>query len=281
MKKNLYSVFFALLLTALTACGGSASDSESISDISSEEKPTEDSSVSSTEPPMTDDELFASMKLSLYAMDQGLVTKTTEAVQTDGYGAIDMTVKVSSVTTKYQDHFIQTLATQTIEDTSLSYTQEQGMRNETSYYVVTAFNEDESENKAELFQLRPDYEDSDFGIGFASYFATVMVDGINNFKATYPNETVTHNFATVDLATDGEKYFYLCCLVGDEQDFDYKVEIESTIQIEQGLIVSAHTVALQSLVNDTNYSYITSDETYKTGDIQAYQGEKIDYEKYL
>ena len=201
----------------------------------------------------TEEELFSRLKTTFFEMDKNVVKANEVAKQTNNYGGLNLDTTITSVSTKYANNFVKTNASASM--------------GESSY-------------KAVLYYLGDDPANEEFSVGFASFFASIMVNGIIDFEKTQQG-TVTYNFADIDFTTDGIKNLYLKCLVGKEDDFDYKIEIEAAINIEKGLIKDANIVALQSLINDTNYIYTEREVTYETGELTEYKGEKIDYTKYL
>lgn len=273
MKKLLT---FLTLSLSLTLCGCNNQIESSDTSFSSD-----DTSITSSHADGIDMELLNDLKQRLYELDKEVSKEKETSTQTDDYGGgvyIDTTI--NSVTTKYNGDFIQTLADAKIEsDTTYSYIKEKGLVNDSSYYDVIKFDTDEN-NKATIYPLSDNYKQEEFALGFSSFFAVTMVKGMISFNESKQGD-IYHNFDSINLSTDGNKYFYLKCIIGEDDDFDYKFEISADITIANGEITNSHIVALQSLVNDTNYSYIEKDVTYYRDEIIDYQGEKIDYELYL
>ena len=228
----------------------------------------------------TEEELFSRLKTTFFEMDKNVVKANEVAKQTNNYGGLNLDTTITSVSTKYANNFVKTNASASMGESSYSYTEEKGIVDNSTYYSVTEYSEGDSDNKAVLYYLGDDPANEEFSVGFASFFASIMVNGIIDFEKTQQG-TVTYNFADIDFTTDGIKNLYLKCLAGKEDDFDYKIEIEAAINIEKGLIKDANIVALQSLINDTNYIYTEREVTYETGELTEYKGEKIDYTKYL
>lgn len=281
--KKIALISLISLAALLSACNG-----ESISSSSSNQSSSVDSnssisseSSSSSDSSNLDLELFNSLKEQLFALDEKVIKEVETSVQTDDYGGgVSLDTKISSTTTKYQDNFIQTIADAQIEeDSTYSYIREKGIVDEKTYYDVVKFDVGEG-SKTSLYQLGDNYQKEELGLGFSSFFATTMVNGLIQFEASNDGE-IYHNFDTIDLKTEGLKHFYLKCMIGEDDNFDYKIEIEANVNIKDGLITTSNIIALQSYFNDTNFSYIEREIEYITGDISVYEGEKIDYELYL
>ncbi len=271
--KKIISILTLGLALLLSGCSNVISSSE-----------TSNSSTSSITNPIDgiDMELLNSLKEKLYELDKEVSKEKETSLQTDDYGGgVSIDTSINSVTTKYKNDFIQTTADAEIEgsSSSYSYVKEKGLVDNTKYYEVIKFDTDEN-NKTTLYTLSDNYKQEEFALGFSSFFAMTMVNGMISFKESQDGD-IYHNFDTIDLSKDGNKYFYLKCIVGEDDNFDYKFEISADVTIKNNEITNSQIIALQSLVNDTNYSYVKKDITYYRDEVIEYQGEKIDYELYL
>lgn len=286
MKFRLLLSTLILFVPLISSCEVNEPTNDSIDDNEDNQNNEEDNTTivspddETPDKEETEEELFSRLKSTFFEMDKNVIKANEVANQTNNYGGLNLDTTITSATTKYSNNFVQTKANAVMGESSYSYIEEKGIVDESTYYSVTEYGEGDSDNKTVLYYLGDDPENEEFSVGFASFFASTMVNGIIDFEKTEQG-TVTYNFADIDLSIDGIKNLYLKCLVGKEDDFDYKIEIEAAINIENGLIKDANIVALQSLINDTNYVYTEREITYETGELTEYKGEKIDYTKYL
>lgn len=290
MKRKTISTFLGVISLFLVGCQSSdtGKESENNSQDSQLSSPESLESTNTEKPsesvvPETEEELFARLSESMYLLDQNVVKRHEATKQEDFYGA-DFVIQSESQSTStlYSDKFIQEKGTTKIDSAApYEFIKETGLADSVNYYVVTAFPDDPSGNTAVKYSLPFDDDLTVFSVGFSAFFSQTMANGILQFRESYPQGKVIHNFDTVDLSTGGDKYFYLKCLVGEDDKFEYKMEIEANIHIQDGAITNSKITALQSLVDNTNYTYSTKDVQYEKGAMTKYEGEKINYEAYL
>lgn len=232
-------------------------------------------------PDMSEEELFSYLKEALFEFDKDVVKSSEVCEQTDGYGAIEMVTTSKNETTRYTD-FTQTLSEHQIGSSKTNMITEKGLVDEDTYYQVVYYGANDKDNAAGEFKYNPSLKEQVFGAGFAGFFAESILDSVVTFKDTYGSSAlVEYNFYDLDLTTDGTKEFYCLCINGTEEEFAYKFEFGAEVKIENRKMVSANMTLLQSLYNDTNFSYLTRNATYETGEIKDYTGTKLDYTLYL
>jgi len=275
MKKIL---FILPLILLVSSCDNNISRSQDIQSSSLIESELSTSSKELTFEEKLDN--LEKIRDTLLTYDEsGIVSNTYESTQLNNYYGLDIETKQEGEETLYKDNFYQNKGSQTIGESSTPFVNEKGYDSTNNiYYSAYAFNGTVDESLTKKYTISDDNVKYFFSVSFIYSYIFNTIDSVFSSIDTSSDYTYTLDYDLSNLnLEDGEKEISLSFIVDDGTENVMSYNRKDKIKVSDKYINYSESFIHQGLINDTNYTEITSKRSYIKGSLQDYSGEKLEY----